>query len=147
MTIYTCIYLSILTIILSGVMVFVIKPYLEEKNKIDKMKADNDKMNIFMQMDPKIALEEIAKIIDDNINEYVLHKFIVYKIEFIKSEDIEKMIKELDKKMLLELPELYIFYIRMLCNISTDNDLIVFLHKKISERVLKFTSEFNRPRE
>lgn len=124
----------------------IIKPYLDEKNKINKMNVENEKMKILSTLDPKIALEEVIKLIDTYIDNYVLHKFIVYRIDYIKKDDIEKMIKDLDTKIFVELSELYLFYIRIITNISTEEELIQFLHKKISERVLKFTVEFNKPK-
>lgn len=124
----------------------IIKPLFKEKNRIELIKEENIKNKLFMEFDPKIASNELTEFIDDYINDYILKKFIINNIQFIPKNDIEKMIKELDSKVVVELPELYLFYIKMMINVSTDEDLIIFIHKRISDRVLMIVTEFNKPK-
>lgn len=142
-TILICFILFLLTV--NIIAFFIVDPYLREKNNVQYMNADNAKMDLFLKLDPKLAEQELSQFIKNYIDEYVVKRFIIHKIEYINKENIEIMIKDLTKKIVVEIPELYVFYIKILINIENEDDLIKYIHKIVSDQVLSFTSEFNKP--
>lgn len=122
-----------------------ISRYLNNKNILEEMQIKNKQYELFMHMDPKLAEEEIDNLIKKYINEYVLSNFIVNKINYIKKPQVDQMIKTLDKVLILEISELYIFYIKTLTNIRNEDDLLNYIDKKVKEHVLEFVTEFNKP--
>lgn len=145
MIIFTILFLvfeSILFLLLK-----IISIYLTEKNALKALDVQNKKIELFMQMDSKEAEKEINEHIKQYMDRYVLENFIVNGEDFIRKEDIEIMIKELDRQIVLELSELYIFYIKMLVEISSEDDIIAFIHRKTKEIVLEFVTNFNKDKE
>ena len=135
-----------LTIIMIVFMFVILKPYLEKRNEIRLLEIQNQKIDLMMKLDPNTAEDEIDKLVKKYINEYVLNNFIVNNVNYIQREEIEIMIKQLDKKIILELSELYIFYIKLIREVSNETDIIKYINNKVKEHVLIFVTEFNKDR-
>lgn len=132
--------LILATIILLLVFVYKIaNRYLDIKNK----QVENDKMNIFMQMDPKIAQDEVDKYIDNIIAEYALVNIIIEQIQYIGKEQQDDMVKIVTQIALLRLPELYLFYIKIFSNIDSEATLIETIRRLVKARVLEYVLKFN----
>ena len=54
------------------------------------------------------------------------------------------MVNVLTHNICIDITELYIFYIKNICNIQTDQDLIKFIRERVKEHVLQFINEFNQ---
>jgi hypothetical protein len=59
---------------------------------------------------------------------------------------MELMVKKLTKTIMLELSELYIFYIKIQRDISDEMDILKYINKKVKEHVLEFVTEYNKER-
>lgn len=116
--------------------------YLELK----RMNFENTKMDLFVKLDPKKAEEEIDEYIQNKLNEYFVKKLLINKVEYIRKEQVDQMVKDLDKEIMLNISELYIFYIKLLTNIRNDNDLLIFIDSKVKDHVLQFVTEYNKPK-
>ena len=118
--------------------------YMEEKNKLKKIELENNKYDLFMRMDPKLAEKEIEDMIKKKVQEYAFTNFIMKRISYVMDPQINEMIKYLDKQIILEISEMYIFYIKIIANIEDETDLLNFINKKVQEQVLDFVTDFNK---
>lgn len=144
------IYILAVTIFLSMVIwkvINIIDKYLRAKNKYRSMEISNKKIELFMQLDPKLMEQEIDDLILKYLNDYVLKHFTIMRIDYISDDECENMIRTLRHDILLDLSELYIFYIKNLVNLTSDDDLVEYMNKKIKDHVLLFITDFNKPRE
>ena len=136
----------VLYIMIVGILlIWKIFDYLNTKNRLRNLEIENAKYEIFMKMDPKMAETEIEDFIKGYLNNYVLTNFIATRVNYIRDSDVEDMVHYLDRAVILEMSELHLFYIKIIRNISTQDDLIVFVDKKVKEIVLGFVTEFNKP--
>ena len=124
-----------------------VKEISEKRNNQKTLELENKKIELFMQMDPKMAESEIDELVKKYLNDYIIKNFLISNIDYIKKNEIDKMVKELDRNIVREISELYIFYIKILTNITDEEDLIKYIDKKVKEHVLEFVTEFNRPKE
>ena len=119
-----------------------IKQICEIKNK----EIENQKAELFMKVDPNIANKEIEDMISDYINRYVVRHFLINNIDYIRKEEIDMMVKKITREVILDISELYLFYVKILVSIKDDDDLIRFINRKVSDKVLEFVTEFNKPK-
>lgn len=126
---------------------FVIKPTIDKKIKLKSMEIENYKMDLLMKLDPVLAENAIDELVKKYLAEYVLTNFIINSINYIRKEQIEKMVRDLTKKISIEISELYVFYIKTLTNIKSDDDLIGYVYKKVKEHTVNYVTEFNKPKE
>lgn len=137
----------ICTIIFIRLLSIQIFGYLNQKQKIKTEEVKNNQYNLFMQIDVELVEGEIDKLIKKYLNEYVLYEIIMNNIDYVRKDKVEEMIRYLDKKIMIEISELYIFYIKLLRNINNDEDLLEYVNKKVKEHVLNFVTDFNSPKE
>ena len=107
------------------------------------MKIKNEKYNLFSVLSIESINQYIDEYFERYIQRYISMKFIVRKIEYIKEEDCEIMVRDITKVIALEISELYIFYIKMICNISNDEDLLKFINSKVKSIAVDQVSAFN----
>lgn len=122
----------------------VIKPYLEKRNNINLMRAQNEKMDIMMKLDPKAAEDEIDKLVKNYISEYIFYQFTIHDTKYIRKEETGIMVKSIIRSIMLELSELYIFYIKIVRDVSDETDILEYITKKVREHALEFITEYNR---
>ena len=139
--IITRLYLMIMGIVL----IILSKKWIDKIIDNRHIELDNEKYRIYMDISPNTVEEEIDKFIKDKLDQYMLENFIIQDIQFIKADEIEKMIKDLDKIILLSMSDLYVFYCKLLTNISNEDDLIRFINDKVRNHVLAVVTEFNKP--
>lgn len=136
--------------ILALIFIFYIFIRIEKQGKkyldLKRIDFENDKMELLLKIEPKNAEKEIDEYIKNKLNEYIVKNILINKIEFIRKEQIDKMVRELDKEIILNISELYIFYIKLLTNIKDENDLLIFIDSKVKDHVLQFVTEYNKPK-
>ena len=54
------------------------------------------------------------------------------------------MVRDLTKSVLIEMSELYLFYIRLLYNISTDDDLVRVVNNLLKNQIIDAVSSYNK---
>lgn len=137
---------ALIFIYVAGFSVYVfnkVMNHLEENRNLRRLEIQNKKCELQMRMDPKLAEKEIEDLVKDYLNQYALVNFITKQIPFIREQEVNEMIRYLDKQILLEISELYIFYIRCIVNINDEDDLLAFIDRKVKEQVLEFVTNFN----
>ena len=134
--------------ILTLVFIFIIiklyiKPYLDKKNDIKEKQIKNEKYELFKTIDPEIMRESLDKYFQSYVNRYITYKFIAKKEMYIKSEEAETMVRDLTKLIYMQISELYVFYINMTQSISTDEDLVSYIHAKVENVCIEAVSNYN----
>ena len=142
------IYIFILTIIpcLSIVLIFilVINPYLKEKNNIKKIAEENRKLELYSNINPQVANDNINKYIKEYIDKYALVNFTLKKIDYIKQDLTNEMVNKITLDVVINLSDVYLYYIKILTPINNDKDLIKFIRNKVKFQVLDYVTEYNR---
>ena len=137
--------LLILSLIFSFIILYYkLFPYLETKNEIRNKEAINKKNELYLNIDSSKISEELNKYIETSVNRYIVYKFIAHKITFINAEETETMVRDLTKSVIIEMSELYLFYIRLLYNISTDNDLVRVVNNLLKNQIIDAVSSYNK---
>ena len=117
---------------------------IDSITEINKMKIMNRQYEIYMDVDIKKTEEMIDELVQKHMAEYVLREIIAQQVEYITKDQIESMIKAIDKSILLTLSDLYVFYIKLLTKVDNERDIIAYIHHKTNEHVLKYVTEFNK---
>lgn len=117
---------------------------IDSITEINKMKIMNRQYEIYMDVDIKKTEEMIDELVQKHMAEYVLREIIAQQVEYITKDQIESMIKAIDKSILLSLSDLYVFYIKLLTKVDSERDLIAYIHHKTNEHVLSYVTEFNK---
>lgn len=123
--------------------IYITKKYLIPKNEIENMKLKNEKYNLFSRLSIPDIDNQIRSYITDYLQRYIAYKFISKKIEYIRDEDVETMIKDITKLIYIEISELYIFYIKMVYTINEDEDLLKYINSKVKEISIELVTNYN----
>ena len=119
----------------------------KKKNAIKEKEAENERMKLLMKVDPKLIREEIDNLIQRYFGEYTLYNFVAPKKVYIKKEDGDLAIKEISKKIMLNISETYVFYFKLLYYINDQDDLLEKITELVTEQMLSYMVDFNRPKE
>lgn len=119
----------------------------KKKNSIKEKEVENERMKLLMKVDTKAAREEIDNFVQRYFGEYTLYNFVAQKKVYIKKEDSELAIKEITKKIMLNISETYIFYFKLLYYIDNEDDLLEKITEIVSENMVSYMVEYNRPKE
>jgi len=131
------------TIFIPAILYFNIIPYLNEKNSIRRQELKIKEYEMYSKVD----INEVSNIVDNYfqkyINRYITYKFIAKKKIYVKQDEIELMVRDITKVISIQISELYVYYIKFLQNINNEEDLIKFIHSKVSELTIESVSSFN----
>jgi hypothetical protein len=67
----------------------------------------------------------------------------VKQINFIRSDEANIMSREITKLVMIDISDLYIFYIKMIESISDDDDLIAYINRRVKRIVIEEVSHYN----
>lgn len=139
--------LLILGIMIVGVfiygLVFIVKPYMNEKNRIREIESKNKTYELFASIDPEAVQKELDTYFERYVNRYITYKFIANKVIYIKQDDIEKMVSDTTKLIMIEISELYIYYIKLLRAIDNNEDLIQYIYSRVSTITIDTVANYN----
>lgn len=121
----------------------VIMPYKEEKIKLKEMEIKNDKYKLFCTIDANRSREYVDDYIEEYIHRYIAFKFIANKIMHIKESDINAMVRDLTKLIVMEISELYIFHINNIKAIDSDEDLVAYIHERVMNITVEQVTSYN----
>lgn len=116
----------------------------EIENK--KKEIENQKYSLFMQVDLHLAEEAIDELVKTKLEHYVFKKFTINQIDYINEDDTKIMISSITKELVIGLSEVYLFYIKLLTNIQTDEDLIKYINEKVRQHTFNVITDYNRPK-
>lgn len=124
-------------------LVFIIKPYMNEKNRIREIESKNKTYELFASIDPEAVQKELDTYFERYVNRYITYKFIANKVIYIKQDDIEKMVSDTTKLIMIEISELYIYYIKLLRSIDNNEDLIQYIYSRVSTITIDTVANYN----
>lgn len=124
-------------------LVFIIKPYMDEKNRIREIESKNKTYELFASIDPEAVQKELDTYFERYVNRYITYKFIANKVIYIKQDDIEKMVSDTTKLIMIEISELYIYYIKLLRSIDNNEDLIQYIYSRVSTITIDTVANYN----
>ena len=124
-------------------LVFIVKPYMNEKNRIREIESKNKTYELFASIDPEAVQKELDTYFERYVNRYITYKFIANKVIYIKQDDIEKMVSDTTKLIMIEISELYIYYIKLLRAIDNNEDLIQYIYSRVSTITIDTVANYN----
>ena len=124
-------------------LVFIVKPYMYEKNRIREIESKNKAYELFASIDPEAVQKELDTYFERYVNRYITYKFIANKVIYIKQDDIEKMVSDTTKLIMIEISELYIYYIKLLRSIDNNEDLIQYIYSRVSTITIDTVANYN----
>ena len=124
-------------------LIFIIKPYINEKNRIREIESKNKTYELFANIDPESVQKELDTYFERYVNRYITYKFIANKVIYIKQDDIEKMVSDTTKLIMIEISELYIYYIKLLRSIDKNEDLIQYIYSRVSTITIDTVANYN----
>lgn len=136
------IYITILLAIWSFIILVLIRqlillPILRYKENIKNKELKIEESKLYSEIDINEVNALLDKYFDDRAKSYILNNFIKNKISYVNAEQKRAMVRDLTKSTILDISELYIYYIKLLHNLNTDDDLTSFIYVMIS----KYTEE------
>lgn len=138
--------ITVYLMVLLGICTWIGYNYLNEKNRIRELETKNEKYNLFTNISPEAVNNSINEYINTYIHKYITFKFIINKQIYIKDEECSAMVRDITKLIYIEISELYVFYIKIITNIETDDDLLKFLNTRVKELCIEAISDFNSSR-
>lgn len=136
------IYITILLAIWSFIILVLIRqlillPILKYKENIKNKELKIEESKLYSNIDINEVNALLDKYFDDRAKSYILNNFIKNKVSYVNAEQKRVMVRDLTKSTILDISELYIYYIKLLHNLNTDDDLTSFIYVMIS----KYTEE------
>ena len=122
---------------------YITKKYLIPKNELKELETKNHKYELLSTISVKAINDHITEYFTDHIQRYIAYKFISRKINYIREEDSEILIKDITKLIYIEISELYIFYIKMIYSINSDDDLLKYINSKVKEIAIDSITSYN----
>ena len=139
-----------ITILLTAVVVLIgYNTIVNEKKKytIKEKETENERMKLLMKVNPQATRDEIESFIQRYLGEYTLYNFVAPKKVYITKDDGELAIKEITKRIMLNISETYVFYFKLLYFIDNEDDLLKKINELVTENMLSYMVEFNKPKE
>lgn len=136
------IYITILLAVWSFIILVLIRhlillPILRYKENIKNKELKIEESKLYSNIDINEVNALLDKYFDDRAKSYILNNFIKNKVSYVNAEQKRAMVRDLTKSTILDISELYIYYIKLLHNLNTDDDLTSFIYVMIS----KYTEE------
>ena len=129
---------------LTCIIIFVVYPNLKRYMDLKDRKTKNELFNLYSNIDPDSVQQTIDNLIDGKIQEYILYRIRIRENQYINSKDSENMIATITESIYIELSELYLFYIKLLVNVETDEDVLSFINSRVKYRAILFISDNNK---
>ncbi len=138
--------LSIIIICVTIFMVFFlfINPYMKSMIDIKNKSVTNEKYSIYATINPDNIRINITNAIDECIKTYYLWHFSYKENRYITEGEANEIIKSVSSTVYLSMSDLYLFYIKMLYEVKTDEDVLGYINRLVKERVLLFITENNK---
>lgn len=121
----------------------ILTEYLVEKNKLLEKSNKLRSEELFASIDIEALEESIEKYFRKYIDRYIIYNFRVAKVLHINSKDQDKMRRDLTKLITLEVSEYWIFRFKLVRQIQNTDDLITFIHDRVTEYSIVAVDTYN----
>lgn len=115
--------------------------------EIEKKKVENNKIELYSKIDPKLVKQELINLIRDYTARYMTKSIMVNHIDFIKNDQMDEMVKSIVKDVMLEMSDMYLVYCKLLYNINNEDDLLKVIYHLTVDVVLDVVTEFNKTKQ
>ena len=133
----------LLIIAIMVICITIVVPTIDKAFSIKDRQVKNDLYTLYMNIDPDLIQAAIDHMIDLKLSEYILINITTRENQYMNSTDIDKMIKTVSAEVYLNLSDLYITYIKMLVEIKTDDDLMIYVNKAVKMRSIDLVKNNN----
>lgn len=134
---------SLILIVVLVINFTTIRPYLQTKNELKNKEILNTQQRLLAEMSPELIETTLNTYIEKYVDKYILYNFTAKKIPYIKQDLIDEMIKSITKDISLNMSELYVFYLRMLRPIESDDDFITNIYDLVMNTTILKVSDYN----
>ena len=111
---------------------------------IAEKKIENEKINLYAKIDPKLVKQELVNLIRDYTARYMTKSIMVNHINFIKNDQIDNMIKSIVEDVILDMSDMYLTYCKLLYNVTNEDELLKVIYYLTVDVVLEVVTEFNK---
>jgi len=141
--------ISMLVIILLMIGVFVIihlnmVQLIKERNEIEANDIKNNLYKLYTELDPDVIHQNIDNLIDKEIAKYMVINIRTRESQYMNSQDIDNMVKNVSANIYLNLSDMYITFIRLVYNVNSSDDLIIFINDAVKMRAIDVVAENNK---
>lgn len=116
----------------------------KRKNDIREMEITNERYRLYTDIDLPRCEEAINEILKFYLDRWVLTNITINGQEYIKSDQVDELIKYIVIKFISEMSDIHLFYIKCITNIDDDESLTRWVRNKTKLIVLDFITEFNQ---
>ena len=134
--------LALITIVIVRISILILKD-LSELKSIKNKELENDKLKLYSTIDPKVVREELNDLIRQYVARYMTKNILVNQVTFIKNDQVDKMVKDIIKDVVINMSDLYLSYCKLLYNISNQEDLTEVIYFLTVDIVLDTVTNFN----
>lgn len=142
---YNLISVAVICITLLIISLAIVKPYLTRVNDLKEKQIKNDLYALYANIDPDAIQENINNLVDNKLADYIMVNIRTRESAYMNSQDIDAMIKNVSAYLYLNLSDMYITLIKMVHNISSDEDLIVYINDTVKMRSIPVITNNNKP--
>lgn len=146
---YTIISVSIIciTFILSLIIssATIVRPYLNRLNDLKEKQIKNELYRLYTDIDPDAVQENVNNLVDNKLTDYIAVNIRTRESMYMNSQDIDTMIKNVSADIYINLSDMYITLIKMIYNINSDEDLIVYINNIVKMRSIPIIVNNNKP--
>ena len=134
--------LALITVVIVRISILILKD-LSELKSIKNKELENDKLKLYSTIDPKVVREELNDLIRQYVARYMTKNILVNQVTFIKNDQVDKMVKDIIKDVVINMSDLYLSYCKLLYNISNQEDLTEVIYFLTVDIVLDTVTNFN----
>ena len=136
--------IKISILILVSILVYKLYKYFTTTySSIKNKQVENEKVKLYSTIDPKLVREELNALIREYTARYMTKNIMVNQINFIKNDQMDEMVREITKEVILEMSDLYLTYCKLIYNISNEDELLEVIYKLVVDVVLDMVTKFN----
>ena len=139
---------TIIFAVVSGTLEYYLFPKINSSNTnddIENQKTMNELYKLYLEIDPVRSRQLIDDLIDSYLKEYTLYHIATQETVYIKSEQIEEMIKVITETAYINLSDFYTFHIKILINVRDEEDILGYLRDRVKTAVMLYAAEINQP--
>jgi len=134
--------LALIAIVIVRISILILKD-LSELKSIKNKELENDKLKLYSTIDPKVVREELNDLIRQYVARYMTKNILVNQVTFIKNDQVDAMVKDIIKDVVINMSDLYLSYCKLLYNISNQEDLTEVIYFLTVDIVLDTVTNFN----
>ena len=142
---YNLISVAVICITLLIISLAIVKPYLTRVNDLKERQIKNNLYKLYADINPDAVQENINNLVDNKITDYIMVNIRTRESTYMNSQDIDTMIKNVSADIYINLSDMYITLIKMIHNISSDEDLIVYINDIVKMRSIPVIANNNKP--